>query len=164
MHRSAFRRLSLVNGVATGPILLGFTLPIFVGEHVNLGIGQGVVLFFKPFGFVQVVPAGFVLTSFARLPLLLFESELLLVGLVPEAGLHQPLIGPMAAVGRRNIGLLFIQLNGELSEVIHALQVRRWHLALPQKSHVARFHVMRSRMSAGGRFHWATFDFARPGA
>lgn len=53
--------------------------------------------------------------------LFLFQSLLLGVGLVPVTVLHQALIGPVSAVGRRHSLFRLIECQRQRGEVVHAL-------------------------------------------
>lgn len=55
--------------------------------------------------------------------LLLLQTHLLLVGLVPVAGLHKPLVGPQSRVRRRHALLQLVQLRRQHREPVHLLRV-----------------------------------------
>lgn len=55
--------------------------------------------------------------------LLLLQPLLLRVGLIPVSLLHQPLVGPQAAVGGRHALLVLVEGQGQLREVVHVLRV-----------------------------------------
>lgn len=84
-------------------------------------------------------------------PLLLLEAHLLLVRLVPQALLHFALIGPPAAIGRRDVVFHLVQLDGHPREVVHAVGARRRRRATPELARLARLEHRFAGGELGGQ-------------
>ena len=108
-----------------------FTFPIFTGKDMDCITRKRIFFFLEPNGFVRRHRSTFLGGRFSfkfSLPsgcsLLLFESEFLIIGLIPSAAFHEPLVGPEARVARCYQLFGFVELARQFGKVVVAFSFR----------------------------------------